>query len=201
MSRLHLAAQLVEKSGARSVLDVGCREGALADLLPSAVEYAGADLFPDARGRVTYVGDISDLRVDRKFDAVVALDILEHLEAPSSVFDRLISLAGTRLIVSLPNCYDLKSRFGFAVRGKLGNKYDVGVENPVDRHRWLMNRSEIEAFYVAKAHEHNSALRIIDLRYGDSGRSTATARAGRVASHVLPRSLTAETVIGEFGVR
>lgn len=197
MSRLTFAAALLAPLGLRSVLDVGCRDAALADDLPG-VDYAGADLAADPRGRVKYVGDITRMAIDRTFDAVVALDILEHLERPSELFDRLVPLADRYLLISFPNTYDLKSRFKFAVRGQLGGKYVFSDQHSEDRHRWLMNRDEILAFFAAKAGKHRLKLQVHDLKYGALKNRGRRALGGRLLSRLLPSRLTSATVFALF---
>src|SRR5215210_3282913 len=129
MGRIQFAAEILRPLAPKSVLDVGCRDGSLADLLPGT-DYAGADL--RSGPRVKYVGDVARLQLEEKFDAVVALDILEHLENPSEMFDRLAPLADRWLLISLPNCYDLKSRLKFAIKGQLGGKYVFSEAHPQD---------------------------------------------------------------------
>ena len=195
MSRIGFAASILEPLEPRSILDIGCRDCSLADLLPAA-EYAGADLRPGPR--VKYVGDVTRMQMDKRFDAVVALDILEHLESPSEMFDRLVPLAERWLLISLPNCYDLKSRMQFAIKGQLGGKYVFSEVHPQDRHRWLMNRHEIYEFANAKAAKHGLAVRLVDMTFGSSGNRSPAASAGRFASVVLPRSLSTATVFALF---
>lgn len=163
----------------------------MADISESMVERV-------ARGRVKYLGDISSLKIPERYDTVVALDILEHLDRPSTTFDRLASIARKHLLVSFPNCYDLKSRVRFARGGPLGGKYRFEEAETLDRHRWLMNRDEIVTFYDAKARKLGMACKVIDMRYGASGKATLASRAGRVASAVLGPSLTTATVYGLF---
>lgn len=195
MSRIQFAADILRPLSPESILDVGCRDGSLADLLPDA-DYAGADLRPGPR--VTYVGDVTRMALDRRFDAVVALDILEHLENPSEMFDRLVPLAARWLLISLPNSYDLKSRIQFATKGHLGGKYVFSEVHPQDRHRWLMSRTEIQEFARAKARKHGLAVRLIDMTFGSSGEGTLAASAGRFAAAMLPRSLSTATVFALF---
>ena len=195
MSRIEFAASILKPLAPKSVLDVGCRDGSLADLLPGT-DYSGADLRPGPR--VKYVGDVTRLRLDRKFDAVVALDILEHLDDPSEMFDRLVPLADRWVLISLPNCYDLKSRLKFAVKGQLGGKYVFSEAHPQDRHRWLMNRDEINAFAKAKAAAHGLSLRLTDMTFGSSGMRSLTSVGGRIATGALPRSLSTATVFALF---
>jgi|SRR5256885_12538696 len=195
MGRIQFAAEILRPLAPKSVLDVGCRDGALAELLPAA-DYAGADL--RSGPRVKFVGDITRMQLDETFDAVVALDILEHLDNPSEMFDRLVPVADRWLLISLPNSYDLKSRMQFAIRGHLGGKYVFSEIHPQDRHRWLMSRTEIQEFARAKSMKHGLAVRLVDMTFGSSGERTLAASAGRFASAVLPRSLSTATVFALF---
>ena len=195
MDRVQAAAATISGSPERTLLDVGCRDGRLRRYLPAGIEYHGCDLVPG--DHVRYVGDITRIDIEDRFDCVCALDILEHVEGLHALFDKLAGLMTRQLVVSLPNCYDLKSRVNFGFRGRLGGKYTFEPEAKVDRHRWLMSHSEIHAFYQAKARQHALELDIRDLRYGDPRRYTLTSMLG-VASRVLGPSLTSESVLGVF---
>lgn len=201
MDRTGYGAELLGRlPRVQSVLDVGCREAHIADRLPSEIEYFGADLEP-LNPRIKYVGDFSVIDFDRTFSAVVALDILEHTEKPSANFDKLVSLADEHLVVSLPNCADLKTRTRFLGQGRLGGKYLFDGTDPLDRHRWVMNYDEIVTFFRNKADRWNLEVKVVPMTYGSSGNSTAIARLGRILSKVLPTRLTAETVVGIFSKR
>lgn len=195
MSRIQFAANILRPLAPQSILDVGCRDCSLGDLFPN-VEYAGADLCPGPR--VKYVGDVAQLEADRSFDAVVALDILEHLESPSGTFDRLLPFARRWLLISLPNIYDLKSRMQFLWKGHLGGKYVFGAAHPRDRHRWLMNRAEVREFAHAKAAQHGLSLSLFDMTYGASENHSVSATIGRITAAVVPRSLSTATVFALF---
>lgn len=198
MNRLKFLGQLACKwSGVNSVLDVGCRECGLKSWLPQGMAYSGNDLYQNKHGTVRYVGDISKMELVERFDLVVALDILEHVEQPSMVFDKLINLSNKVLIISLPNCYDLKSRVKFMFGGRLGGKYEFLSKTIEDRHRWVMSRPEIYEFYRDKARQHGVAgLSINDMKYGDPGGS-GMSRA-RALARVLPSNLSTESVFGVF---
>lgn len=198
MSRVEFASRILRELEIRSVLDVGCRESELSDHLPKDIVYAGADLFQNSRSRVTYVGDITSATIPQSYDAVVALDILEHVESPSKLFDRLMAVSGQYLLVSFPNCYDLKSRLRFLSGGPLGGKYVFQEQEPLDRHRWLMNRDEIVNWYNAKAAKHDLTVQVLDMTYGASSHSTIVGRAGRLFSKLAPYSMCTATVYGLF---
>jgi hypothetical protein len=198
MSRIIKAGKLIEEMyDASSLLDVGCRDGILKKHIARDIDYFGADLF-DNGIHVNYVGDIMKINFDRKFDVVSAIDILEHLDQPVIAFEKLVELSKKYIVVSLPNCYDLKKRYYFTFHSTLGGKYKFSCNEVLDRHRWIMNSTEIDDFYTSLAKKHNFNLCIYDVKYGSSGKKNTTAIFGRFISKILNRKLTAESIIGVF---
>lgn len=97
----------------RTILDVGCGNGAFLNSLPSTYEAVGLDFSEEA---LKYVrtkavrGNVSNLPFGSKsFDLVTCLEVLEHL--PSGIFEKAISeiqrVAKKYIIVSVPNSEDL----------------------------------------------------------------------------------------------
>lgn len=198
MSRIRQVAHAITTfPQAESLLDVGCRDGILKRHIRNDIQYFGADLFPEG-DHVNYVGDFTTMDFDRQFDIVTAVDVLEHLDRPSPAFDKLAGLAKNGLIVSLPNCYDLKKRYAFFFKGTLGGKYTFDDEDRLDRHRWVMGKPEIEGFYRAKAKRHGLSVTIHPVQYGASGSSSATSAIGRGLTALLPSTLATESVVGVF---
>ena len=197
MSRIKYAGRLLRPLDVSSVLDIGCRDGSLADEIPDTY-YSGADIVPDKRGLVKYLGDVTKIDLPDRFDAVVALDILEHLAHPSAFFDRIVEMSDRIILVSLPNTYDLKSRARFALQGRISGKYVFSEQEPCDRHHWVMNHTEVVAFFEAKAKKHGLSLEVDYMTYGASGQMSLSSVAGRVASSLLPASLATETILGLF---
>lgn len=78
MNRVKEAANIINISSVKSLLDIGCRGGSLRDNLWSGQDYFGCDLI--AGNNVDYLGDFQSMVFDRKFDCVVALDMLEHVD-------------------------------------------------------------------------------------------------------------------------
>ena len=121
------------------VLDVGCAEGANADVLRAAgaTRIAGIEVdeqFAEtARARLDEVltGSVEDdLPWDAaSFDTILCYDVLEHLHDPWTVLARLRALLrpGGRVHVALPNARHtsvwlplvLRGRFGYAAQGVL----------------------------------------------------------------------------------
>ncbi|MFP5246602.1 MAG: class I SAM-dependent methyltransferase, partial [Thermoanaerobaculia bacterium] len=86
LGRLLQAANLDERP---SVLDVGCFDGAFLATLPAAWQRFGIEINPAASERAATMGitmlgrDLEDLsRIDRRFSAVCAIDVIEHVVDP-----------------------------------------------------------------------------------------------------------------------
>lgn len=127
-----------------NVLDVGCDRRQLKAALPATVRYTGVDIGgePD----VTLNLEKQDLPfADKAFDCVVACDVLEHLDRLHAVFDELLRVSASRVIVSLPN--PARDFLDAVIAGKDGLKYyGLPVDAPADRHKWFFTADEARRF-------------------------------------------------------
>lgn len=117
LGRFHDALAAEFKSlAADNVLDFGCGEGFVLDELAArGVDldgYEGLDLRADAvaqaqsrwPGKKFTTANIFDAAFDgKKYDAVMALEVLEHLYEPAEVLKRLVSLTRGTLILTVPH--------------------------------------------------------------------------------------------------
>ena len=157
-SRIFQAGQILEKIEYHSILDVGCRDAELKKVIPEDKVYFGNDLFQNADQGVHFVCNIMEINFEDRFDCVVALDIVEHVDDPYALIEKLLTLCNSHLIISLPNTYDLQQKYAFCINNSLGDKYEFRTENRLDRHRWLMNYDEIMRFFKFYAEKHNLSL-------------------------------------------
>jgi SAM-dependent methyltransferase len=83
-----ITAAIVTGLGARNCFELGCFTGPVLSLLAEAgISVAGADVshlafafaYPNIRGSMLY-GDLLNLELDRTFDVVLCMDVLEHLD-------------------------------------------------------------------------------------------------------------------------
>lgn len=114
--------------GAR-VLDVGCGEGALLELLVSrnAVDGRGIEISPQgvsaclARGLSVVQGDADrdlDYFPDQAFDYVILSQTLQAVQKPRHVLGELMRI-GNRAVVSLPNFGHWRVRLDLLLHGRM----------------------------------------------------------------------------------
>jgi hypothetical protein len=147
----------VLRRGVRTLLDVGCRDAALRRCLSPDIRYVGIDRFGGPG-----VDCVSDVEQgipfgDRAFDAVVALDVLEHTDNIWFVFEELVRTSRHQVVVILPNLYHWSLRLQYLLGKEMG-KYALPHEPIVDRHRWLTSYQRASAFCRHMAGRHGFAL-------------------------------------------
>lgn len=138
------------------VLDVGCDRAVLRPFCAPG-SYVGIDLSAEADVRQDLMANGRLPFGEREFDAVVCTDVLEHLENLHELFDELVRVARTHLLVTLPNNWNSARRRLQRGTGAIAH-YGLPLEKPVDRHRWFFGFSEAEAFLRGQAARHGLAL-------------------------------------------
>ena len=131
----------------KTVLDIGCRDGALTGFFSSTNKVLGADIdasaLQNAHKDLGIETILMDLNGDweelgnRKFDSVVAGEVLEHLYHPRNVIKKI----GERLekggvfVGSVPNAFSLKNR----LRLLAGKKKNTSLEDPTHINQFHIN--------------------------------------------------------------
>ncbi|MBF0144024.1 MAG: methyltransferase domain-containing protein [Magnetococcales bacterium] len=137
------------------ILDVGADECHLRPLLPSPARYTGIGL----SGQVDRVVDLDREPIpfdDGRFDCVLCLEVLEHLERIHAVFDDLCRVSRKYMILSLPNpwgSFYKRLLFDFPqVAADCPVKfYGLPNEPPEDRHRWFYSPTDARRFVAYRA--------------------------------------------------
>ena len=123
--------------------------------------------------------EIKKIPLDNKsFDAVVALDVLEHLENFHLILDEMNRLSKKYIFISLPNSF---GSFFDIIFNKF---YGLPLKKPVDRHRWFLTVSDVERFFVHYANENKLSIKFLLPR--------VTSLKSRVLSLFLNRRLRKE---------
>jgi SAM-dependent methyltransferase len=126
------------------LLDVGCGDGAMLDELrrhfPRA-SFTGVDLSPEvvARNRRRRPGiafdvlDIAESALDRRFDAILCSEVVEHLEDRPRVFGHLAAMLapGGHLLVTAPTgrLFETERRFGHTTHPTPAELRDLAAAN------------------------------------------------------------------------
>ena len=170
--------------GTGSLLDIGCRDGILQTFLPKGIAYTGVDLSPGPN--VTRVCNVEQgiPFPDASVDAVVALDVLEHIDNIWFAFGEMARVARRQVMVVLPNIYHFRERMRF-LRGREGGKYILSPEPIQDRHRWLTSYRTAHAFCAHQAALHG--LSVTESIMVDERQNTPR----EILAQVLPLNLMA----------
>ena len=126
------------------VLDVGSRGGRLRRELPPALAYYGLDIIPPADVLANLESGLPFQ--PRSFDAVVALDVLEHTNNIHRAIAQLCRVSHHYVVISLPNVYEIVSRVRFALGKPISGKYGLPAEPLADRHRLVLSWLEAREF-------------------------------------------------------
>lgn len=114
------AARMIAALDASTVLDVGCFDGAFLDQLAEPIAKFGIEINPEAADQARAHGveiiaaDLNHLPdIKRRFDVVVAFDVIEHVHSPSEFLSTLRSAVapGGHVIVATGNFRALTQRF------------------------------------------------------------------------------------------
>lgn len=163
-------------SNAKSVLEIGSGTGATLNYikLNTDVDYTvGYDISTSAYESIDefYTTDLNkiDNFGDRKFDVVLCLDVLEHLQNPTKILNDLKSTMSenSKLIVSLPNfCfYQVINSLVFRANFK---QEDEGVFDKTHIHNYcLKNMTELLTEAGYKVEKVRSPL---DTKYRDKNK-------------------------------
>jgi SAM-dependent methyltransferase len=144
----------------KTVLELGCGAGGTMRWLRQQheIEYAaGMELFPDAAEEArscfdeVHVGDVEKLPLSfrcEKFDAVLALDVLEHLADPWALLRRLrghVAEDGV-IIASIPNVSHFKVAFPLFFKGS----WEYADSGHLDRtHLRFFNERGVRSLFEA----------------------------------------------------
>jgi 2-polyprenyl-3-methyl-5-hydroxy-6-metoxy-1,4-benzoquinol methylase len=160
----------------KKVLDIGCRDGALTKYFSHGNTVLGIDIDERALAEahknlgietkvVDLNGDWSEL-ANRKFDVVVAGEVLEHLYFPENVIEKVSKhlVSGGKFVGSVPNGFSLKNR----IRLFFGQKRFTSLGDPT--HINHFKADELEALLQ----KHFSKVEIIGLgRYNKLAKLSA----------------------------
>lgn len=103
----------------QTLIDFGCGDGGILDILKNNIQYTGIDISPTQlnyakkRARTLgkknaqfHIGDILDLKIkDNSFDSAIACDVVEHVLSTEKLFNELKRVVKKNgyIIISIPH--------------------------------------------------------------------------------------------------
>ena len=157
-------------TGINSILDIGCGDGVVGDLIPKECNYQGIDLSNASiyrqnteDPRITYSQPDylkTTLQQSQKADAVLMLDVLEHTPKFTELFEFSLPQANKYVLVSLPNELFLADRLNFML-GKEHPAHSLDLINlPVGfKHQYLINTSKARHILGEISKKHGFVLK------------------------------------------
>jgi 2-polyprenyl-3-methyl-5-hydroxy-6-metoxy-1,4-benzoquinol methylase len=101
--RLKAIINIIKKLPVKTILDVGCMDDYILKRLPEKFDYYGIDDEPLCENsRIKKIG-IENLDKKKKYDLVLATEVLEHIDNPIEGIKTLKSLSNRFILISVPN--------------------------------------------------------------------------------------------------
>ncbi len=137
----------------KRVADIGCFKAPLRSILTEC-DYVGVDVAGEPDIHFNLDSPETLPFDDNAFNAVLCIEVLEHLDHLHFIFDELVRISGEYIIVSLPNCW--RDARGKIEKGK-GDflHYGLPLQKPTDRHKWFFNSQQAEDFLIYQADRHH----------------------------------------------
>ena len=139
-----------------SLLDVGCYEAPLRDIL-EGVKYTGIDVAgkPDVQLNLENCTKLPF--VTGEFKCVTCIDVLEHLDNMHAIFDEIVRVAQRHIIISLPNCWRDARRPIERGKGTFAH-YGLPVDPPMDRQKWFFNYTQAREFIERQSQKNSLGI-------------------------------------------
>lgn len=144
----HIRLKMVAELCSGDVLDVGCGNGILKTYLKNC-NYTGIDNNPSGEGVYGSAYELSKL--NKLYDTVTLLEVLEHLECPLNCLIEIRKVVKNKLIISVPNPYNTDQ-----IASVLHNK--INIENI--NHVSLFGDNEINSLCY-----HAGFKRVVPIRF------------------------------------
>jgi len=156
--RIKFVAKKFKNFLKESILDVGCDEGYLRELISDDVKYIGIDI----DGKPDFVVNLEKEKLnkfdDKSFYTVICTDVLEHLNNLHDVFDDICRVSKEYIIISLPNSW-VNFKYPLISGKNEYKRYGLPLNNPVDRHKWFFNYEEALEFIRGRGKMNNFIIK------------------------------------------
>lgn len=101
--RLRAIIKVLSRLPAGTILDMGCMDDYLLKRLPKKFDYYGIDDNPLCKNSKIFKMRVEDLPKNKRYDIVMATEVLEHIDNPVEGMKKLKELSKRFILVSVPN--------------------------------------------------------------------------------------------------
>lgn len=101
--RLKAVIKVIEKLPSGTILDLGCMDDYLLKRIPSRFDYLGIDDEPLCNNPRIKKMRVEEAIKGKKYDIVIATEVLEHLDNPVEGMNTLKDLSKRFMLISVPN--------------------------------------------------------------------------------------------------
>ena len=101
--RLRAILNIINKLPSGSILDIGCMDDYLLKRLPERFDYQGIDGNPLCKNEKIKKIKVEQLEKNKKYDIVIATEVLEHLDNPVEAINKIKNFAKKYILISVPN--------------------------------------------------------------------------------------------------
>jgi hypothetical protein len=164
----------VEIRKSKKILDVGSDYNSLKKIVGKKV--LGVDLYGEPDIKIDFEKEKLERFKNSQFDLVVCTEVLEHLDNLHEMVDELFRVSNQFVIISLPNCLSVFTKWNIVFHTRIGKYYGLPFEEPEDRHRWLFSYLDIDRFFSHYCSKNGYRIRqeFLQCSYTDSWRGKQT---------------------------
>lgn len=101
--RLKAILKILNKLPSGTILDLGCMDDYLLKRLSKRFDYLGYDENPLCKNEKIIKGKIENLKKNKKFDIVLCTEVLEHVDDPVNLMEKIKKLSKRFILISVPN--------------------------------------------------------------------------------------------------
>jgi len=101
--RLNVILKILNKLPSGTIIDLGCMDDYLLKRISKRFDYIGYDENPLCKNEKIIQGKIENIQKNKKFDIVMATEVLEHVDNPVEAIKNLKRLSKRFILISVPN--------------------------------------------------------------------------------------------------
>ena len=159
----HYVHYLLNEIDYKSILDIGCGDGIIEKYLKKEINYSGIDIdagiYKKSKGsNIKYINNADDLKknITGIYDVSVLINVLEHTDDFTSLFEAALKVTENTVLMTLPNTENLHNRilflFGYGLRTHTLDMVGLHLNH---RHLWVIQYDKVISVLAPLAQKYN----------------------------------------------